>query len=94
MAYLGNQGSLTHMKQAAIFSFVLALVGAGFFLLGVARGVGSFEMAGFILTLPLTLIAVIGLAAVGTGLVARAAMAAWSALALPWASEQHRRTRG
>jgi hypothetical protein len=93
------------MKTAVIFAFVLTLIGAGLFLFGVSRGIYSFEMTGFILTLPLTLIAAMGLAAILIGLATAVmlwisqgllacAMAGWRALL--WASDRasHRRTRG
>lgn len=74
------------MKAAVALTFVLALIGGGMFLLGVSRGIYSFEMTGFILTLPLTLVAALGLMAVIVGLVAAGLMALRSALARALAS--------
>ena len=84
------------MKHVAIFAFVLALVGGGVFLLGVSTGVDSLEMTGFILTLPITLIAALGLAATAIGLAGALLMAACSSLAWSWAwaCGWLRRTRG
>lgn len=91
------------MKQAVIYTFALALIGAGLFLVGVTKGIDSFEMTGFILTLPITFIAALALVTIVAALAAAAllwlserlldlAMAAWSALL--WLAERaslHRR---
>ena len=73
------------MKHAAIFSFALAMIGMGLFIFGVSNGASSFEMTGFILTLPLTFIAALGLATIVIALAMVLAMAAWSCLAWSWA---------
>ena len=93
------------MKQAVIYTFVLALIGGGLFLVGVSKGIDSFEMTGFILTLPITFIAALGLATVVLAAIAGALLwlarhllvcskVAWSALV--WLEERAsiRRRRG
>jgi hypothetical protein len=82
------------MKTAFIITFVLALLGGGLFLFGVSRDIYSFEMTGFILTLPITLLAAISLGAVLVGILAVIAMAAWSALLWAWARAWPRHRRG
>lgn len=73
------------MKEAAILAFALALIGMGLFTFGLANNASTMELAGFYLTVPLTLMAAAGLLTVLAAAVARCAMAAWKALAWSWA---------
>lgn len=75
------------MKEAVILTFALALIGMGLFIFGASNGASSMELTGFLLTLPLTLIAAMGLVTIAVALVGVIAMALWQALvqALSWA---------
>lgn len=82
------------MKEVAILSFALALIGMGLFIFGVTNNASTMELAGFYLTVPLTLIAAAGLLTMLAAVVTWCAMAVWSALAWAWVAVWRRRTRG
>jgi hypothetical protein len=73
------------MKEVVIPAFALALIGMGLFTFGLAHNASTMELAGFYLTVPLTVMAAAALLTVAAAAVTWCAMAAWTSLAWSWA---------